>query len=189
MRANYVIVVGMDGSEGGIRALDWAAREATLRGGAVRAVLAWSWDGIDFGPLTATSPEQERTRAAQILDRELKALATRLGTHLPVTAQAIEGRPADVLTAAARTADLLVLGSHGHSRVRHTVLGSVSEACIRKATCPVMVIPGAAGQPNPPYGPAPHDRTSRHDDRRPPYAADRRGRRAPAVIRPSRASW
>lgn len=40
-----------------------------------------------------------------------------------------------------RAADLLVLGSHGHSRVRHTVLGSVSEDCIRKASCPVVVIP------------------------------------------------
>jgi nucleotide-binding universal stress UspA family protein len=38
-----------------------------------------------------------------------------------------------------------VLGSHGHSRVRHTVLGSVSEDCIRKAACPVVVIPVPVG--------------------------------------------
>ena len=43
--------------------------------------------------------------------------------------------------AAGGAGDLLVLGSHGHSRVRHTVLGSVSEECIRKAACPVVVIP------------------------------------------------
>ena len=45
------------------------------------------------------------------------------------------------MVCAARSADLLVLGSHGHSRLQHTVLGSVSEECIRKATCPVVVIP------------------------------------------------
>jgi nucleotide-binding universal stress UspA family protein len=59
----------------------------------------------------------------------------------------IEGRPADVLAAAGRAADLLVLGSHGHSRVRHTVLGSVSEDCIRNAACPVVVIPVPVGAP------------------------------------------
>ena len=43
----------------------------------------------------------------------------------------------------------LVLGSHGHRRVRHTVLGSVSEDCIRKATCPVVVIPVPADRRQP----------------------------------------
>lgn len=64
-----------------------------------------------------------------------------------MAAEVIEGRPADVLAAAGAAADLLVLGSHGHSRVRHTVLGSVSEDCIRKATCPVVVIPVPIDQP------------------------------------------
>jgi hypothetical protein len=41
---------------------------------------------------------------------------------------------------------LLVLGSHGHSRVRH-VLGSVSEECIRKAACPVVVLPVPVADP------------------------------------------
>jgi nucleotide-binding universal stress UspA family protein len=80
-----------------------------------------------------------------LLDRELAALAERRGSGFPVAAEVIEGRPADVLAAAGRAADLLVLGSHGHSRVRHTVLGSVSEDCIRKAACPVVVIPVPVG--------------------------------------------
>jgi len=59
-----------------------------------------------------------------------------------------------VLTAAARTADLLVLGSHGHSRIRRTALGSVSEECIRRAACPVVVIPVPAKQLEPAHDPA-----------------------------------
>jgi nucleotide-binding universal stress UspA family protein len=141
MNSSYLIVVGVDGSEGGRRALDWAAREAATRGGAVQAVIAWSWDGMEYGPIAATRPEQESQRAARALDQEIKALTERRGSALPVAAEVIEGRPADVLAAAGSKADLLVLGSHGHSRVRHTVLGSVSEECIRKATCPVVVIP------------------------------------------------
>ncbi|RZU54599.1 nucleotide-binding universal stress UspA family protein [Krasilnikovia cinnamomea] len=154
MTDSYLIVVGVDGSVGSRRALEWAAREAAARGGAVQAVIAWSWDGIEYGPMTATGPEEEAQRAAELLDREVKALADRRGTAQPVAAEVIEGRPADVLSAAASAADLLVLGSHGHSRVRHTVLGSVSEECIRKATCPVVVIPVPAERPAPAKEPA-----------------------------------
>lgn len=132
MNASYVIVAGVDGSDGGHRALRWAAHEAATRGGTVRAVTAWRWD--DESPL----PQDElRRRAEDVLTQEIAALAP----GLPVAGQVVEGRPADALTAAARDADLLVLGSHGHGRVWHTVLGSVAEECVRKATCPVVVIP------------------------------------------------
>ena len=141
MTANYLIVVGVDGSDGGRRALDWAAGEAATRGGSVQAVMAWDWDGIASAPITPTSPTDARDRAREVLDREIQALAARRGTSLPVASEVVQGRPAEVLVTAARAADVLVLGSHGHSRVRHTVLGSVSEECIRKASCPVVVIP------------------------------------------------
>jgi len=154
MSSNYLIVVGVDGSEGGRRALRWAADEAATRGGAVQAVTAWSWDGMEYGPVAATRPQEEAESAGRMLDREIKQLIARNGSHLPVAAEVIEGRPADVLSAAGRTADLLVLGSHGHSRVRHTVLGSVSEGCIRKATCPVVVIPVPSDQQEPTAEPA-----------------------------------
>jgi nucleotide-binding universal stress UspA family protein len=111
VRTTYRIVVGVGGSEGGRRALRRAVREAAARGPTVPAVIAWRWDTVDLPPYVA------------------------------VAADVAEGRPADVLAAAAREADLLVLGSHGHGRMRHTVLGSVSEECVRKATCPVVVLP------------------------------------------------
>ncbi|UQU61776.1 universal stress protein [Couchioplanes caeruleus] len=154
MSATHLIVAGVDGSEGGRRALDWAVTEAAGRGGAVQAVVAWSWDGMEYGPIAATSPREAADLAAAMLDREVKALVARHGSHVPVAGEIIEGRPADVLTAAARTADLLVLGSHGHSRVRHTVLGSVSEECIRKAVCPVVVLPVPVDHPVPAAEPA-----------------------------------
>ena len=146
MNTSCLIVVGVDGSEGGRRALDWAAIEAAARGCAVQAVIAWSWDGIEYGPIAATSPRDAEDQARRMLDREIVALTERRGSAFPVAAEVIEGRPADVLAAAGSAGDLLVLGSHGHSRVRHTVLGSVSEECIRKAVCPVVVIPVPVGE-------------------------------------------
>jgi len=141
MNTTYLIVAGVDGSEGGRRALRWAVREAANRGGAVQAVIAWSWDGMEYGPVAATRPEEEAERARTVLDREIRDVVAHNGSSIPVAGEVVEGRPSEVLSAAGRTADLLVLGSHGHSRVRHTVLGSVSEDCIRQAVCPVVVIP------------------------------------------------
>ena len=89
----------------------------------------------------ATGPVDEEQRARTLLDDEIRGLFLRKGATCPVAGEVVEGPAADVLTAAARTADLLVLGSHGHSRLRHTVLGSVSEECVRKANCPVVVVP------------------------------------------------
>jgi nucleotide-binding universal stress UspA family protein len=139
--ASYLIVVGVDGSEGGRRALDWAATEAASRGGAVQTVTAWSWDGIEHGPITGVNPADAQARASRMLEREVTSLIERRGSGMPVAGDVIEGRPADVLTAAALAAELLVLGSHGHSRVHHNVLGSVSEESVCKAPCLVVVIP------------------------------------------------
>ena len=40
-------------------------------------------------------------------------------------------------------ADLLVLGTHGRTGRLHMLVGSVAEAVIRRAVCPVLVVPAA----------------------------------------------
>lgn len=137
MNPNRVIIVGVDGSEGGRRALQWAVREAAEHGGTVQAVAVWRWDLPSGGLDVAVGAEDARLRAEHLLARELADLPP----GMPVASQVLEGRPGVALAAAARSADLLVLGSHGHSRVWHTVLGSVAEECVRSATCPVVVVP------------------------------------------------
>ncbi len=144
---NYRIVVGVDGSEGGARALNWAVTEAARRGGAVQAVLAWQWADDERAVATGVHPADEEARAQHLLD---DAVAAARATHpeVPVVvAEAVRGPSAEVLTNAASNADLLVLGSHGHGRIFHAVLGSVAEACIRAATCPVVVVPAARPAP------------------------------------------
>jgi nucleotide-binding universal stress UspA family protein len=148
MKSTYHIVVGVDGSEGGRRALRWAIREAAARGGSVQAVTAWRLDLYDLPPYAAVHPDEERQRCERLLTHEIDSIPAFQRAGVAIAMEVDEGRPADVLSAAARSADLLVLGSHGHSRVRHTVLGSVSEECVRKATCPVVVIP-VVGQDSP----------------------------------------
>lgn len=137
---NYLIVVGVDGSEGGRQALRWAVREANTRGGTVEAVSAWTWDANDV-PGSSGSADEARQRVSTMLSHEVDGLPGYQRGGVPVAAEVVEGRPAGVLVAAARAADLLVLGSRGHSPVWHSVLGSVSEECVRNATCPVVMLP------------------------------------------------
>jgi nucleotide-binding universal stress UspA family protein len=47
--------------------------------------------------------------------------------------------------AAAFSADLLVMGTHGRKGFQRLILGSVAERCLRQATLPVLLIPSAAG--------------------------------------------
>jgi nucleotide-binding universal stress UspA family protein len=149
---DHRIVVGVDGTDGGRRALGWALHEAAARGSTVQAVMSWRWDMAE--PTSATDETRqaaERTLRAEI-DAETAAVPAT--AQVTVAAQVAEGRAADVLCAAARDADLLVLGSHGHDRVYHTVLGSTAQECVENAPCPVVVIPAAWQVPTRPATPA-----------------------------------
>jgi nucleotide-binding universal stress UspA family protein len=135
---SYRIVVGVDGSEGGQRALRWAIHEAAVRGGSVTAVTAWTWAGIDAS--TITNPDDARRHVEDMLGKAIvKALND--DPRVPVATKVVLGAAGPTLVEAARDADLLVLGSHGHGRLFRAVVGSVAEECIRTATCPIVVLP------------------------------------------------
>lgn len=145
MSTKAQIVVGVDGSAAGRRALHWAVQEAHRRGAEVRALIAWRWDTAE-GVDTISSAEADE--AARTLGRELYSLPAAVRGGVTISTEAMEGRPADVLTKAAQHADLLVLGSHGHSHQLIQVLGSVAEECVRNATCPVVVLPPGFSGPS-----------------------------------------
>jgi len=54
----------------------------------------------------------------------------------------VVGVPADVIVAEAEAeqADLVVVGTQGRTGLSHLLLGSVAEAVIRKAPCPVLAV-------------------------------------------------
>ncbi|WP_327004367.1 universal stress protein [Dactylosporangium sp. NBC_01737] len=112
-----------------------------LQGSAVEAVTAWHWDGLEGSMLADTSPRIERELAERLSQHELDRVLADAGSSGPIARAVVEGHPVKVLLAAARRARMLVLGSHGHGRLRHAVLGSISEECVRHATCPVVVVP------------------------------------------------
>ncbi|HEY2673386.1 MAG TPA: universal stress protein [Rugosimonospora sp.] len=140
MERGYRIVVGVDGSDGGCRALRWAVAEAGGRDGTVRAITAWHPDNLRRTLIIANDLADPRRYAEQVL---AEAIAAARGEYprVGVDGEVVRGDPAETLVGAASGADLLVLGSHGHGRLARTVLGSVAEAAIHAGVCPVVVVP------------------------------------------------
>src|SRR5690242_13088639 len=136
-----LIVVGVDGSEGSRQALRWAVAEAQRNGGAVEAVTAWYWQGVEGAMLAANNPREQEQHADRISAGEVDAVVREFGSGTPIAREVVEGVPVRVLIAASHRARMLVLGSHGHGRLHHAVLGSVSDECARQARCPVVIIP------------------------------------------------
>jgi nucleotide-binding universal stress UspA family protein len=141
MATNELIVVGVDGSRDGRQALRWAVSEAQRSGGAVEAVTAWYWHGLDGPALAVSDAGTQRETAERISADEVEAVSAEFGSGIPIAREVVEGVPVRVLVEASKKARLLVVGSHGHSRLQHTLLGSVSHECVRQAACPVVVIP------------------------------------------------
>jgi nucleotide-binding universal stress UspA family protein len=133
------IVVGVDGHETGRRAFEWALHEAQTRNCPVQVVHAWTFDPMaDY--FTETSSQQVHQKSLAMLHREV-AQATETMTDIPPIAHhSVEGDPIRILPELARGAAMLVVGRHRGGLVREALLGSVSAACVRHATCPVVVI-------------------------------------------------
>jgi len=134
------IVVGVDDSLGARAALDWALDEARRQGARVEVLHAFevevAWiDGADF----ARWSQLQRQAAEAALSMVVEDAAS--PASVEVDARVVEGNPVTVLVEASQHADLLVVGSRGRGGLRGLLLGSVSQRCVERADCPVVVVP------------------------------------------------
>lgn len=131
-----MIVVGIDGSEQSKRALTWAVEHAIGRSSPVQAVIAVDTTKVDGATRLLRLAEAEHTVSRIVAD-----VLAAFSTTPPVTYEVVEGDPSVVMVDASQRAELLVFGAHRMSSIRRTALGTVSAACIRMGSCPVLVIP------------------------------------------------
>jgi nucleotide-binding universal stress UspA family protein len=140
---NPRIVVGVDGSPSSLAALQWAARQAGLTGGTVKAVMAWHYPatmtGYGWAPIAVVEPGEYEENAQKALAEAVAAVDT-ADRDVEISTWVQQGNPAQVLIDAAADADLLVVGSRGHGGFAEMLLGSVSMHCVHHAACPVTVI-------------------------------------------------
>lgn len=137
------VVVGVDGSRASTGAVGFAFDHAARHGSALVAVLAW-----DEFPRDAIPPagdwKLDWTDITRSCERDLaESLAgwreryPDVDVHPEVTTTEL---PTEILLRHADDADLVVVGRHGRSLVRATVLGSTSHAIVHYAPCAVAIV-------------------------------------------------
>ncbi|MET9609341.1 universal stress protein [Streptomyces sp. NPDC006512] len=138
------ITVGVDGSEGSVAAVDWAAEEAALRGNGLRLVYATRWAQHQVAAVRVSHEDRAGEAEDVLAATEQRVRARR--PELALTAEEIEDAPAGVLLAAAAEAELLVVGSHGLGSVRGFIVGSVGQEVVGDASRPVVLVRPGYGQ-------------------------------------------
>jgi len=140
-----VIAVGLDHAASSRVAMIWAAREASRRGATLQVITAWSFEPLEGAPMAAID-NQAVAEAAEIVQKQALAVVEPHLDNPPVIAtEIVQTSPADALIEASKHADLVVVGSHGRGPVRAMLQGSVSQAVVRHAACPVVVMPPHLG--------------------------------------------
>jgi nucleotide-binding universal stress UspA family protein len=137
------VVAGTDGSEESLRAVDWAAREAVLRGLPLRIV-----SGVALPPRMNDSQavpgvDSVSDTLRKVRDRALAIAAERAAAAAPdllVDVDELPGAPAHALIEAGSGASMLVVGARGVGAFTAMILGSVSQYVSLHASCPVVVV-------------------------------------------------
>lgn len=140
------IVVGVDGSEGSLDAVRWAADEAGLRHDRLVLVHAWHVP-VSLGLADAVGPIIDWSflgeAASKVVKRAHQALHL---SQVEVEELVVNDHPVPALLHASEGADLLVVGSRGLSGFSGLLLGSVSQGVLHQAPCPVTVVPPRPGR-------------------------------------------
>jgi nucleotide-binding universal stress UspA family protein len=135
------VVVGVDGSEQSLRAVEWAALEARRHSVPLRIVSAPAF--VPRMHARSTSPEEIACALRGIAARALDAAITRSGEvapDLPLTTGLLTGTPALAVSESGADASMLVVGARGAGGFAAMVLGSVSRYVASRASVPVVVV-------------------------------------------------
>ena len=132
------IVVGVDGSDASMAALDMAFELASTERRPLAVVHAWGAmlyrDMMSYELLAETADEHERLVAESLAGFAEKYPDVEVTTHQD------GGDPGRALVEASRHAELVVVGSRGRRDAIATVFGSVSRHVVEHAHSPVLVV-------------------------------------------------
>ncbi|GGZ20662.1 universal stress protein [Streptomyces poonensis] len=136
------LVVGVDGSEPSLVAVDWAVDEAARRGWPLRLVYASRWERYEG----LSSPGSVERPPQRVMRENIVGAATerarRRNPEVKVTGEVLAEEAVSALLREARNASALVTGSRGRGELKGLLLGSVGLAVAGRARCPVFVVRG-----------------------------------------------
>ncbi len=144
------LLIATDGSDLGNKALEAGLALARLNGAAVTILTATDpvstgigsggFGTIDAGPIVARLEEAYAAEAADLL-----AAARHQAQEAGINAETLHlprRRPADgiIETAAAKSSDLIVMGSHGRRGIGRLLLGSQAAEVLARTSLPVLIV-------------------------------------------------
>ena len=136
------ILVPTDFSECGSRALEYASGLCADRGKRLLLLLHVT-DTCVLGSMAEGAGARDvyrQMRAAA--ERKLQECSKRVRKGIEVQTYLREGRAWDEIVKFARRArpEMIVMGSHGYTGLKHLLLGSTAEKVVRHAPCSVLII-------------------------------------------------
>ncbi|MGI6679017.1 MAG: universal stress protein [Dehalobacterium sp.] len=144
------ILLAIDGSDHGMKAVDYALRLAQIEGGEVEIIYVIANLDKRINVTGHMDPDlgfhlQEKTEEA--LNEEGKMIldqgkAKFQDTDISCTTKLLTGNPAVVILheAEKQNADVIVMGSRGLSGITRFVMGSVSSKVVNHAHCSVFIV-------------------------------------------------
>ncbi|AQT79279.1 universal stress protein [Mycolicibacterium litorale] len=138
------ILVGVDGSPESKVAIDWAARDAAMRGVPLKLVhvlnppVVMSFPEV---PMPSGYLQWQEESGQKILESARKTVAEATKDHpVEVTSEIVSGPAVPTLVDLSKDAQLVVVGCRGRGALARGLLGSVSTGLVHHAHCPVAVI-------------------------------------------------
>lgn len=130
------VVVGVDGSATSELAIEQAFDFASMAGAGLVAVHTWFANEL---PYSATvTPEGDEERESALLAECLAGWGEKY-PDVEVVRVCKQGNAGVELLERAKSAQLVVVGSHGHHPLAGTLLGSTSQRMLHRAPCPVLI--------------------------------------------------
>lgn len=145
MRLPTTILVPTDFGEPADEALDYAISLAVKVGARIVLLNVLKLPVLGVMEMGAVVTEGAIDSLFTANQTELDRIASRR-SEVAIETMLRTGEPHDVILQVAKElpADLIVMGTHGRHGIRRLLLGSVAEAVIRAASCPVLTLHGAA---------------------------------------------
>jgi nucleotide-binding universal stress UspA family protein len=139
------ILIATDGSDSGHEAVEFGLQLADEQGAWAHVVHVTPTVDVmpysNFGFIAPSLPHEFDERDYEPLTRAVELAADK---GMRIETKLLKGRPADEIVAYADSidADLIVVGSRGHSAFTNALIGSVSRGVLRESRRPVLIVRG-----------------------------------------------
>ena len=143
MSDSNIVILPIDFSDFSLAAVPWARRMAAMTSGYIHCIYAVEppqiYAALDLAPAMVLPTTDELIENAK---KQIAAFAEEHLAGVDARTEVLAGKPAEQIVAYAKQVDaaLIVMTTHGYSGLEHVLLGSTTEAVLRKASCPVLSV-------------------------------------------------